>query len=317
VPGGSWFTDVGVRDAVKLGLVEGPRIACAARMIATYGSIEDEDPSWVGTPDHSLGVLCNSAAEMVTEVRRQTKHGVDFIKMADSRSGEMHCISEDEIAAVVGEAHRRNARVAIHSRGSGSTRAAARAGVDWIIHADLATPEDMDIVAEAGCRLMPTATFVQKVLDIGQSVGQDGVQINIDMDRMKRQIDGIARVLERARALGIPVMCGTDSGNYAWMPYGELHAHEAEILVRLGGYTPMEAIVAFTRNGAYALGLEDEVGVLAEGKLADVIVLDADPLSDIRVLQGGRHLTTVIKDGKVIDLAGPVARPDTLPFAAE
>jgi imidazolonepropionase-like amidohydrolase len=315
VPGGSWFTDVGVRDAVDLGLVEGPRIACASRMIATYGSIEDEDPSWVGTPDHSLGVLCNSATEMVTEVRRQLKHGVDFIKLADSRSGDVHCISEDEMSAVAGEAHRRGARVAIHSRGPGSTRAAARAGIDWIIHADLATERDIDAVAEAGCRLMPTATFVQKVLDVGQSVGQDTIQINIDLDRMKRQIDGIARVLQQARALGIPVMCGTDSGNYGWMPYGELHANEADIMVRLGGYTAMEAIVAFTHNGAYALGLEDELGVLAPGRLADVIIVSRDPVADIRVLRGGAHLTTVIKDGKVVDLKRE--EPDMLSFADE
>ena len=121
VPGGTWFTDVAVRDAIKLGLIEGPRVYCASRMIITYGSIEDEEPSWVGTPEHSIGVLCNTAAEMVTEVRRQCKHGVNFIKMADSRSGEAQTIAKEEIAAVVGEAHRRGARVAIHSRGSAST----------------------------------------------------------------------------------------------------------------------------------------------------------------------------------------------------
>ena len=87
VPGGTYFIDVGVRDAIKLGVMEGPRIHCAGRMIVAYGCIEDDEPSWVGTPDHGVGILCNSAAEMVTEVRRQDKHGVNFIKMADSRSG--------------------------------------------------------------------------------------------------------------------------------------------------------------------------------------------------------------------------------------
>src|SRR5262249_14441247 len=127
VPGGTWFTDVAVRDAIKLGLIEGPPISCARRMIVTYGSIQDEEPSWVGRLEHSIGGLCNTAAEMVTEVRRQCKHGVNFIKMADSRSGESQTIAKEEIAAVVSEAHRRNARVAIHSRGSASTRAAAEA----------------------------------------------------------------------------------------------------------------------------------------------------------------------------------------------
>jgi hypothetical protein len=75
VPGGTWFTDVGVRDAIKLGLMEGPRMYVAGRMIVTYGCIEDDEPSWEGTPDHSIGKLCNTGGEMVTEVRRQANTG--------------------------------------------------------------------------------------------------------------------------------------------------------------------------------------------------------------------------------------------------
>jgi imidazolonepropionase-like amidohydrolase len=300
VPGGTWFTDVAIRDAIKLGLIEGPRVYCAGRMIITYGSIEDEEPSWVGTPEHSIGVLCNSAADMVTEVRRQCKHGVDFIKMADSRSGETQTIAKEEIAAVVQEAHRRNARVAIHSRGSASTRAAAEAGVDWIMHTDLATEADIEAVAKAGVRIVPTATFVARVLEIGREVGQE--QIQIDLDRMKRNMDGLVNVLQRARALEIKVMCGTDTGNYSWMPYGKMHAKEAEILVRYGGYTPIEAITACTRDNAFAVGLENEVGVLETGKLADIVILKQNPLADIRVLQDPANLAMVIKDGKRVNL---------------
>jgi imidazolonepropionase-like amidohydrolase len=300
VPGGTWFTDVAVRDAIKLGLIEGPRVYCAGRMIVTYGSIEDEEPSWVGTPEHSIGVLCNTAADMVTEVRRQCKHGVDFIKMADSRSGETQTIAKEEIAAVVQEAHRRKARVAIHSRGSASTRAAAEAGVDWIMHTDLATEADLEAVAKAGVRIVPTATFVARVLEIGREVGQE--QIQIDLDRMKRNMDGLVNVLQRARALGIKVMCGTDTGNYSWMPYGKTHAKEAEILVRYGGYTPMEAITACTRDNSFAVGLENEVGALETGKLADIVILKQNPLADIRVLQDPANLAIVIKDGKKVNL---------------
>src|SRR5260370_33789149 len=73
----------------------------------------------------------------------------------------------------------------------------------------------------------------------------------------------------------------------------------------MGGYTPMEAIVAATRDNAYAVGLEGQVGELAPGKLADIIVLNKDPIADITVLQGGKHLTWVIKDGKIVDLDRP------------
>jgi imidazolonepropionase-like amidohydrolase len=303
VPGGTWFTDVGVRDAIKLGLMEGPRMYVAGRMIVTYGCIEDDEPSWEGTPDHSIGKLCNTADEMVTEVRRQGKHGVNFIKMADSRSGESQMLAKDEIAAVVGEAHRRNLRVGIHSRGAGSTRAAAEAGVDWIIHADLATDRDLEAVAKGGMPIIPTATFLAVVVELAQTVKAE--QVQLDINRMKRHFDLLCELMHKARKLGIKLLVGTDTGNNSFTPHGELHAKELEIFVKHGGYTPMQAIVAATRDNAYAVGLEGQVGELAPGKLADVIVLNKDPIADITVLQGGKHLTWVIKDGKIVDLDRP------------
>jgi imidazolonepropionase-like amidohydrolase len=311
VPGGTWFNDVAIRDAIKAGLIEGPRIACAGRFIVTYGGITDNEPSWVGTPEHMIGVLANDVSEMIAEVRRQCKHGVDFIKLADSTWGDTQLMAPEELSAVVQEAHRRNTRVTIHSRGAGSTKAAAEAGMDWILHADLATDAELEAVAAAGVRLMPTMTFLQRALDVGPEFSRGPHE----MDMIKRNWASAVRMLERARALGITIMCGTDSGNSPLMPYGQLHAHEAEILVRYGGYTPMEAIVAATRNTAYALGLEDDLGVLQPGKLADIIVLKSDPLADIRVLQGGQHLVTVIKGGRIVPLHGHEVEQDMLAFA--
>ena len=308
VPGGTYFIDVGVREAVRLGVIEGPRIHCAGRMIVSWGCIEDDEPSWVGTPDHSIGVLCNNAAEMVAEVRRQDKHGVNFVKMADSRSGTTQMLAQEEIAAVVGEAHRRNLRVAIHSRGAGSTRAAAEAGVDWIVHADLATEADLEAVAKKNIPILPTATFLHTVIEEGKRVGAE--QVQLDLNRMKRHFDNIVTLMQRSREMGIRLLCGTDSGNNIFMPFGALHAKEAEILVRYGGFSPLEAIAACTSNNAFALRLEGEVGELKPGRLADVIVLKRDPVADITVLQGGHHLAWVIKDGTVVDLgAATVEEP--------
>ena len=199
---------------------------------------------------------------------------------------------------MVQEAHRRNARVAIHSRGSDSTRAAAQAGIDWIMHADLATEADLEVVAEAGVRIMPTITFLDHAAVVGSQHGRRPEEV----DFIKRNLENAVGMLEKARELGVKVLCGTDSGNSPIMPYGELHANEAEMMVRYGRYSPSEAIVACTRDNAFAVGLEDQVGVVAPGQLADVIILDQDPLADIRVLQGGHHLTAVIKDGQVVDL---------------
>jgi imidazolonepropionase-like amidohydrolase len=311
VPGGTWFNDVAIRDAIAVGLIEGPRIACAGRFIVTYGGITDNEPSWVGTPEHTIGVLANDVSAMITEVRRQCKYGVDFIKLADSTWGDTQLIAPEELSAVVQEAHRRGARVTIHSRGAGSTRAAAQAGMDWILHADLATDIELEVVAEAGVRLMPTMTFLRRGAEVGAEFGRGPRE----MDRLKRHWESAVHMLQRARALGITIMCGTDSGNSPLMPYGQLHAHEAEILVRYGGYTPMEAIVASTKNTAFAMGLEDDLGTLQLGKLADVIILKSDPLADIRVLQGGQHLATVIKDGKIVPLNGHGVEEEILAFA--
>ena len=298
IPGGTWFIDVALREAINAGLIEGPRIYCAGRFIVTYGSISDNEPSWMGTPEHSNGVLANSVSEMITEVRRQCKHGVNFIKMADSTWGDSQTISREELEAVVGEAHRRNARIAIHSRGSDSTRAAAEAGVDWIMHADLATEADLEVVAEKGVRIMPTITFLKHAVEVGRDFGRSDREV----DQIKHNLEGGYSMLQQARALGVKVLCGTDSGNSPVMPYGELHANEMEILVKYGGYTPMEAIVANTRDNAFAVGMEGELGTIEAGKLADILILDKDPLADISVLQKGRHLAAVIKDGNKVNL---------------
>ena len=298
IPGGTWFIEVGLRDAINAGLVEGPRIFTAGRFIVTYGSIGDYEPSWVGTPEHVLGVLANNVSDMITEVRRQTKHGVDFVKLADSTWGDDQTMSKEEIAAVVEEAHRRNARVAIHSRGTGSTKAAAEAGVDWIMHADLATEAELYAVAEAGVRVMPTMTFLFEAISIGMEQGRSQEEIDI----IRRNADSAVKMLETARNFGVKVLVGTDSGNSPVMPYGTLHANEAEVMVKYGGYTPMEAIVANTRENAYAVGLEGELGTIEPGRLADLLILDADPLADIRVLQSGKHLTHIIKDGRRVNL---------------
>ena len=308
VPGGTWFIDVAVREAINSGMIEGPRVYCAGRFIVTYGSIADNEPSWVGTPEHVNGKLCNNVMDMVTEVRRQCKHGVNFIKMADSTWGDIQTISKEELKAVADEAHRRNARITIHSRGADSTRAAAQAGFDWILHADLATESDLDAVAKAGVRIMPTLTFLEHASEYGRDFGRSDREV----DQMKYNLEGGATVLQRARELGLKILCGTDSGNSPVMPYGELHANEPGIMVKYGGYTPLEAISACTRDNAFVVGLEDDLGVIEAGKLADMLILDQDPVADISVLKGGRHIHSLIKAGKVVDrdeLRGDPARP--------
>ena len=182
--------------------------------------------------------------------------------------------------------------------------------MDWIIHCDLATEDDLDAVARSGAAILPTMTFLATVVEAGDRYGQEMIQM--DVGRMKRHFDGLIRVVERARARGIRILCGTDTGNNSFMPFGELHAKELEIFVTYCGFTPMEALVAATRGNAFAVGLEGEVGVLEPGKLADIIVLKRNPLADIRALAGGRELAHVVKDGARVNLGDRSREPNPI-----
>ncbi len=299
VPGGKWFTDVTVREAVEAGLLEGPRMVVAARALSNYGGIFDPDPypAYEGIPADAAGVLCNTRDAFIRETRRQCKRGVDLIKIADSAWGDVQTVAEVEIAAVVDEAHRHNVKVAIHSRGSTSTRAAAKAGVDLIYHADLATEEDLDIVAKAGIPVAPVLT--SPWIGVEQGAGR-GDRVG---DRLRRQLDTSFQMIRNARVRGIAVLSGSDTGNASAFAHGRWHGKEAELFVNEIGMTPMEAILTNTSGNAAIVNLVGEVGVIAPGKLADIVIWDRDPIADITVLQRPDEISVIIKDGRIVDRA--------------
>ncbi|HTW53028.1 MAG TPA: amidohydrolase family protein [Stellaceae bacterium] len=298
VPGGKWYVDATLRDAVKAGMLRGPRIFCAGRALTPPGGIFDNRPEAVGDlPDDATGVLCRTAADFVAETRRQCERGVDMIKIADSRWGDEQTLPLAMIAAVVEEAHKHGAKVSIHSRGSGSTRDAARAGVDWIFHADLATEDDLEAVAAAGIPIMPA--FAQ-----GEIWAEHGSGVAPAMrERLKSQLAINIKAIATAKERGIKLLLGTDSGNAAVMTLGKWHGYEATFFVKHLGYTPLETITLQTRENAIAMGLEDKLGTIVPGKFADILVLDADPSEDVTVLGDPAHVCAVVKDGKPVDLA--------------
>jgi imidazolonepropionase-like amidohydrolase len=299
VPGGKWFTDVTVREAVAGGLLEGPRMVVASRALSNYGGIFDPDPypAWDGSPADAAGVLCNTRDEFIRETRRQCKRGVDLIKIADSYWGDVQTCADDEIAAVVDEAHRHHVKVAIHSRGSTSTRAAARAGVDLIYHADLATEDDLDVVAKAGMPIAPVLT--SPWIGVARGVGRAAEGPSVD--RLRAQLDQSFRMIRNARDRGIPILCGSDTGNASAFEHGRWHGKEAELFVNEIGMTPLEAIAANTSRNAALIGLAGEAGILAPGMLADIVVWNRNPVADISVLQRPDEIALIIKDGRVVD----------------
>ena len=300
VPGGKWFTDVTVREAVEAGLLEGPRMVVAGRALSNYGGIFDPDayPAYDGTPNDAAGVLCNTRDGFIRETRKQCKRGVDLIKIADSTWGDTQTVADDEIMAVVDEAHRHNVKVAIHSRGSTSTLAAAKAGVDLIYHADLATEDDLDVVAKVGMPIAPVLTSPWIGVEHGAAARGFGDRVR---DRLRAQLDTSFQMIRNARARGIPILSGSDTGNASAFAHGKWHGKEAELFVSEIGMTPMEAILANTSGNAAIVNLAGEVGVIGPGKLADIVIWDSDPTADITVLQRPNEIATIIKDGRVVD----------------
>lgn len=301
--GSTWNTAVTARDAIANGMFPGPRIVAAGRHIVADGGFADYFPSWLGMPVSAEGVLCPTPDDMVREVRRQVKNRVDLIKVSgdsqaqDSRLDVGPCFSDDEFRLIAKTAKGLGRKLTIHSRYAETVLAAVRAGFDWVIHASYMRPGDIGFVRDSGVSICPTITFTANIVEWGRDVGVDPNYIEVK----KRELDALSDIHRRAHAAGIPMMAGSEAG-FSVTPYGQWHTREMELLVELVGLTPAEAILAGTRNNAVAMGIADQVGSVRAGLAADLLVVDGDPLADIRVLGQPERIRAVFKGGM------PVAR---------
>lgn len=293
-----------VRDAIECGAIEGPRMATGVQALLTsVGGTAGRlipDEGAVG-----YAAVVRTRDEMVVKVREQIKHGADWIKIHATgsiprHSGELQVWTRDEMAAVCDTAHELGVPVTAHCRNASSTRDAALAGVDLILHASFLDDEALDAVIEAGAAICPTFTFLANLADYGDRVGA-GVGM---VDIFRGEIKATAAMMRAAHDAGVRLLCGSESG-FALTPYGHWHARELEVFVDELGLSPLEAITCATRNNAMALRLDGRLGVLAEGYLADVIVVDGDPSVDVRVLQDRSRLRAVISRGRPVDLSAP------------
>ena len=184
-PGSTWNISVAVRDAVNAGLIEGPRMASAGRYITTYNAIGSPWPSWMEHPKSSFAVLCNTREEMVTEVRREIKEGVDIVKVAgdgDVLTGEAELagsIGLDDLRAIAEVTHRLGKVCTIHARSGRAAADAIRAGFDWIIHGSYMSDDDLDVLFRNPTPLIPTFSLLANTLDWGP----DGVDASFRRHR--------------------------------------------------------------------------------------------------------------------------------------
>jgi imidazolonepropionase-like amidohydrolase len=300
--GSTWNTAVTARDAIVNGMFPGPRIVAAGRHIVADGGFADYFPSWLGMPASAEGVLCSTPDEMVREVRKQVKNRVDLVKVSgDSQAQEFQpdvgpCFSDAELSQIARTAKALGRKLTIHSRYAETVLAAVRAGFDWVIHASYLRRGDIGFVRDSGIPICPTITFTANIVQFGRDVGVDPNYIEVK----KRELDALSNIHRLAHEAGISMMAGSEAG-FSVTPYGEWHSRELELLVDNVGLSPMEAIVAGTHANARALGLESKIGTIKPGRLADLLVVDGDPVADIRILGNPSRIRAVFKGGEPVE----------------
>lgn len=300
--GSTWNTAVTARDAIANGMFPGPRIFAAGRHIVADGGFADYFPSWLGLPVSAEGVLCPTPPDMVREIRKQVKNRVELIKVSgDSQAQESRpdvgpCFSDDELQLISRTAKSLGRKLTIHSRYAETVLAAVRAGFDWVIHASYMRASDIGFVRDSGISICPTFTFTANIVEWGSEAGVDPNYIEVK----KRELDALCEIHRRAHEAGIPIMAGSEAG-FSVTPYGEWHTREMELLVECIGMSPMDAILAGTRNNARVMGLAEQVGTLEKGRFADVLVVEGDPLANIKVLGQPERIRAVFKGGEPVD----------------
>jgi imidazolonepropionase-like amidohydrolase len=288
--------DIALRNAIRDGVIVGPRILAATDPIGSTGGHCDYDamrPGLLAQP-RAPGIADGPDA-LRAKVREVIKNGADVVKVC--ASGGVLSMNDDvdvpqltqgELDAIVDEAHARKRKVAVHAHGALAAKRAARAGVDSIEHGTFLDDEALDLMKQKGVFFVPT----RAVIDAMVPKLKDGSFPPPVAAKAALAIAAGNNAVRKAIAKGVRIGLGTDSGV---QPHGH-NARELELLVE-AGMKPLDALKAGTSSNAELLGLAADLGTLEAGKLADVISVPGDPLKDITVTS---RVSLVMKDGVVV-----------------
>ncbi|HSU12755.1 amidohydrolase family protein [Longimicrobium sp.] len=290
------FDDVALRTAIDGGYAVGPRMQVAAHAIGITGGHCDENgfrPGLMDT-DYRQGVA-DGLEQVRAAVRYQAKYGADVIKMcatggvlSEGDAVGVPQFTQEEMNALVEEAHKLERPVAAHAHGAEGIRMAVRAGVSSIEHGSFLDEEGARMMATRGTFLVPTLSAGETVV----AAADRGVLTGLRAQKARDAGAAMRRAIRIAVAAGVPIALGTDAGVG---PHGA-NGHEFTLMAEWGGMTPMQVIVAGTSNAAKLLGWQNRIGTLAPGKLADVVAVAGDPMQNVRTLETA---TFVMKNGVV------------------
>ncbi|GAB3002383.1 amidohydrolase family protein [Streptomyces pseudoechinosporeus] len=284
--------DVVIRNAINDGLIPGPRYLANCQEIAvTGGDLVDGITAFADGPE-----------EMRKQVRRNVAYGADLVKLSMSgeeitgnKHAEDNYFSDEEVLAVTTEAHRRGLRVCTHARSAESVKMSLRNNVDIIYHASFIDDEGMDMLEAKKDEVFvaPGLNWLVATLHDAASFGYPPEAA--EAAGYKHELECAIAGLQEMRRRGIRVLPGGDYG-FAWTPHGT-YARDLQHFVDLLGYSPMETLLAATKLGGEIMRMPDELGQVRPGFLADMILVDGDPLQDISVLQNRDNISAIMKGG--------------------
>ena len=296
--GDNGINSVSLRKAISEGWIVGPRIFTSGKSLATTGGHADPTNGQKGRFRQDAGPVrgvVNGVEDCRKAVRQRYKDGADLIKLTATggvlslaASGQNPQFTMEELETIVKIAKDYNMTVAVHAHGSEGMKRAVLAGVDSIEHGTFMTPEIMRLMKERGTYLVPT---ISAGVWVGEKAEEEGYFPAVVRPKAREIGPVILKTFSRAYKAGVNIAFGTDSGV---SPHGD-NGREFQLMVA-GGMPPMVAIKSATIESARLLKIDDRLGSIEPGKIADIIAVKGDPIADIKLM---RDVRFVMKDGKI------------------
>lgn len=296
--GAPFAIDASMVRAIKEGAIVGPRLVPGSRDVSTTGHANDAAPWYwrLGAPGALH--LCDGADEFRKAVREEVKEGARMIKMfvtgghAVPRAAERTEMSRPEMAAAIEAAHERGVMIRGHIANRQAIMMAVDLGIDVIDHGDGMDRQCIERIVEAGIFVVPSMFFVYRLWEMVK-------QMNPAMaESLRVDLDAAFAILPVAQEAGVKLVLGDDYGAVGF-PHG-IYGEELEFYVKVAGIAPLEVVRWATVHGAELMGRGHELGTVTAGKLADLLVVDGDPVADIAVLADRDRILAVMKDGRFV-----------------
>jgi imidazolonepropionase-like amidohydrolase len=292
--------DIVIRNAINAGDIPGPRMLAATPELTVSSGLGDVRLGHIHRD--TFAIVCDGPDEFRRVARELVREGVDTLKINPSGDefvafARAHhtVMNEDEVAAVCEVARSRELRVAGHCRSAESVKMCLRQGVEIIYHATLVDEEARDMLEAAKDRIFVSPTLGVTYTTLYEA-GDWGISTEVATDMgLKRELEIAIENMKDLKRRGVRILPGGDYG-FAWNPIGN-NARDIEYFVDLLDFTPMEAIMSATKLGGEIMMLGNELGQIKEGYLADILLVDGNPLADVSILQDANRLLGIMKDG--------------------